>query len=251
MPLKIFAFVILTLTTGFCTAQRADSGYTIIYNYKVTRPNITIDGQKYFVLDNGKQSISWLDVSSAIQSGEAKGNRLIVNDKSKKAIPVYKNLEMKTVVFEMSTPFTPKNITIFSDSLHPIEWQITNEERVIDSLNCIAATCLFRGRNYKAWFAPEIPLNQGPWKFGGLPGLIVLLTDSESLYEWRLTSLTRAAVEIPPAPVPQDTYQAFARLFREGADKAIEAAKARMGIDPNCIDCGKNASVKVETLERF
>lgn len=37
------------------------------------------------------------------------------------------------------------------------------------------ATTQFRGLTYTAWFALDIPINEGPWKFHGLPGLIWLL----------------------------------------------------------------------------
>ncbi|MDL2257346.1 GLPGLI family protein [Bacteroidales bacterium OttesenSCG-928-I14] len=30
-----------------------------------------------------------------------------------------------------------------------------------------------------AWFAPGIPIPNGPWKFGGLPGLILKLYDTD------------------------------------------------------------------------
>lgn len=33
-------------------------------------------------------------------------------------------------------------------------------------------------------FAPEISINDGPWKFWGLPGLILKVTDKEELFEW-------------------------------------------------------------------
>jgi len=34
---------------------------------------------------------------------------------------------------------------------------------------CQKATCLFRGRDYTAWFSNDIPISNGPWKFGGFP----------------------------------------------------------------------------------
>jgi GLPGLI family protein len=59
------------------------------------------------------------------------------------------------------------------------DWKIGNETKKIGENNCKKATTLFRGRKYTAWFAEGIPINKGPWKFYGLPGLIVEVYDDE------------------------------------------------------------------------
>ncbi|HOK60174.1 GLPGLI family protein [Tenuifilum sp.] len=58
-----------------------------------------------------------------------------------------------------------------------IEWIIESETKTIGSFQCQKATCKFRGRDYIAWFTPEIPITYGPWKLHGLPGLIVQVAD--------------------------------------------------------------------------
>ncbi|MBL7472907.1 GLPGLI family protein [Robertkochia sediminum] len=54
-----------------------------------------------------------------------------------------------------------------------IDWKISQETKKIGALDCIKATGSFRGREYTAWFSPEIPVPFGPWKLYGLPGLIL------------------------------------------------------------------------------
>ena len=44
------------------------------------------------------------------------------------------------------------------------------------------AKTTFKGRNYFAWYSIEIPINSGPYKFNGLPGLVVELFDSKKHY---------------------------------------------------------------------
>lgn len=43
-------------------------------------------------------------------------------------------------------------------------WIIGEEMREINGMNCIEAHCSFHGREWTAWFAPEIPIKEGPWK---------------------------------------------------------------------------------------
>jgi len=59
------------------------------------------------------------------------------------------------------------------------QWQIESETREILSYTCQKAVTDFRGRHYEAWFAPDLPINDGPWKFSGLPGLILTVEDSD------------------------------------------------------------------------
>ncbi len=60
-----------------------------------------------------------------------------------------------------------------------IKWNITEETQKIHNYNCLKATTQFRGRNYTAWFTPDIPISDGPWKFKGLPGLLMSLQDED------------------------------------------------------------------------
>ena len=62
------------------------------------------------------------------------------------------------------------------------DWRILEDTLTINSYLCQKAMCHFRGRDYIAWFAIDIPINNGPWKFGGLPGLILKVYDSQRLY---------------------------------------------------------------------
>lgn len=68
-------------------------------------------------------------------------------------------------------------------------WVFIDETKIIDSIKCKKAITNFRGRNYTAWFAEEIPIFDGPHKFSGLPGLIIELYDSELKYYWIVKSI--------------------------------------------------------------
>ena len=48
------------------------------------------------------------------------------------------------------------------------------------------AVAEFGGRVWTAWFTKEIPLSDGPYKFSGLPGLIVKLEDDKGDYKFDL-----------------------------------------------------------------
>jgi GLPGLI family protein len=71
---------------------------------------------------------------------------------------------------------------LYEDDLNLIQWQILPETKDILSYTCQKASADFRGRHFEAWFAPDLPINDGPWKFSGLPGLILAVEDSDKHY---------------------------------------------------------------------
>ena len=80
-------------------------------------------------------------------------------------------------------------IYYIDDKVPKIEWNIQYTDRKkTGSLTCKKATTHFRGRSYIAWYTEDIPLNYGPYKFHGLPGLITRIEDDTSRYVWTLTS---------------------------------------------------------------
>ena len=69
-----------------------------------------------------------------------------------------------------------------------LKWNITNEKEKIEIYNTQKATTDFGGRIWTAWFTSEIPIQDGPYKFSGLPGLIIKLDDSQNDYSWILVA---------------------------------------------------------------
>ena len=75
--------------------------------------------------------------------------------------------------------------TLFvKDTARIISWELLNETKNINSFNCQKARGNFRGRTYTVWFTNDIPVNLGPWKLNGLPGLILEATDSLNQFQY-------------------------------------------------------------------
>ena len=66
------------------------------------------------------------------------------------------------------------------------QWKLTNEKKQVKNLILQKATANWGGRNWIAWFTTEIPFQEGPYKFHGLPGLIVELFDDKNNYHFEL-----------------------------------------------------------------
>ncbi|MFL9835583.1 GLPGLI family protein [Chryseobacterium terrae] len=67
-----------------------------------------------------------------------------------------------------------------------IKWNIFPETKKIENYNCQKATTKFGGRTWEAWFSKDLPFPDGPYKFYGLPGLIVKLEDKTKSHQFLL-----------------------------------------------------------------
>jgi len=75
----------------------------------------------------------------------------------------------------------------YTEELALQEWEIHQETKEISGYKAQKATTNFAGREYVAWFTAEIPISDGPYKFSGLPGLIIEITDTQNYYHFRLS----------------------------------------------------------------
>ena len=76
-----------------------------------------------------------------------------------------------------------------TEKIPPQQWVITDDTLTVLGYLCQKAATAFRGRNYTAWFASEIPINDGPWKLYGLPGLILKANTDDNLFTFKAIGL--------------------------------------------------------------
>lgn len=74
------------------------------------------------------------------------------------------------------------------------EWEISDESKEIIGYQCFKATTDYRGRRWTAWFTPEIPVQDGPWKLCGLPGLILEASDNHNEFHFLANGLVQSGI---------------------------------------------------------
>lgn len=115
------------------------------------------------------------------------------------------------------------NSYIINDVLPVINWHISGDKANFDELHCQKATCHFKGRDYTAWFCPDLPVRVGPWKLNGLPGVIVEAYDAKREVVFKFDRVEKA---VPGASKPiKDRHGRVVVPLDEDAD----------GTDPNII----------------
>lgn len=75
-------------------------------------------------------------------------------------------------------------------------WQLLSDTGTVMGYVCQKARTGFKGRVYEAWYCPVLPVDAGPYKFGGLPGLILKVADTAGDYSWEATGIEEGAWSI-------------------------------------------------------
>lgn len=71
------------------------------------------------------------------------------------------------------------------------KWKILPDKAKIGELVAQKAVCEFTGRKWTAWFTTDLLIQDGPYKFYGLPGLIVKLEDSSQTHSFELKGIKK------------------------------------------------------------
>lgn len=72
-----------------------------------------------------------------------------------------------------------------------IPWKISKDTASFSGIHCKKATAYFKGRNWIAWFAPDLPFSSGPWKLNSLPGLIIEAYDEQKDIQFNFTGIEK------------------------------------------------------------
>ncbi|HFK5510902.1 TPA: GLPGLI family protein [Elizabethkingia anophelis] len=86
------------------------------------------------------------------------------------------------------------------DDFNSISWKIKSETSTILDFKVQLAEVSLGGRKWKAWFCPDIPIQDGPYRFKGLPGLILKVEDVNKDHSFMLAgtkSITEDKIYTP------------------------------------------------------
>ncbi|MBR5350389.1 MAG: GLPGLI family protein [Prevotella sp.] len=78
---------------------------------------------------------------------------------------------------------------IYEESIPTQDWQLEEGDSVVCGYTCNKATTTFQGRTWNVWYTLDIPYSEGPWKLGGLPGLILKVTDTTGEFDFTAISI--------------------------------------------------------------
>lgn len=119
----------------------------------------------------------------------------------------------------------------YTEPLGEIQWEISDSTKTILGYECVMAETDYHGRHWTAWFTPEVPIQEGPWKLTGLPGLILEASETTGQHSFIATGLEKTDKEIVPV-YPKRQYEKMSRIemlrqlrnYRDHSNSINEAA---------------------------
>lgn len=187
---KYFLFFLLSLGTTASYGQKLKAVYEYILSPMATyREEVYFqDGVKTSVRDSIPQSKANAG-NEEEEDGEMSGSMSVMIDMGK----VYRNIVIQK---NNSTQLLETNSIkgsnyLISDDFPTLEWNTNYTD--VDTLGkyiCHKATAAYRGTTIVAYYTEDIPVPAGPYKFAGLPGLIVMLyNEGANPHYWLLKEI--------------------------------------------------------------
>jgi GLPGLI family protein len=186
----IMSALLITIAVS-ATAQNPDTAQVLVH-YKFTHVRDTTNRDHPYIenmaLYIGKRSSAYRSYDNVLEQAEAKkqlqaalanspdGNVNIRRNRRGSPSEYYEFPNEKKLA--RKEPLIMDTYLI-DDVMPVMDWKISSDTATFGGLHCQKATAHFKGRDYTAWFCPDMPLHVGPWKFNGLPGVIVQAYDAK------------------------------------------------------------------------
>ncbi|MFV0605519.1 MAG: GLPGLI family protein [Niabella sp.] len=99
------------------------------------------------------------------------------------------NIKKNKVEYTVYLNMQPSSISPkYIEAILP-NWKTVNESKTINGIACKKATRSLFGRKWVAWYSSKYPMPFGPYKFFGLPGLILRVEDETQSYIFEIISI--------------------------------------------------------------
>ncbi|WP_305156554.1 GLPGLI family protein [uncultured Muribaculum sp.] len=130
----------------------------------------------------------------------------------------------------------------YETDMNDLNWEICDSTKIILDYDCNLATADYHGRKWKAWFAPEVAIQEGPWQLCGLPGLIFEAETEDGEYGFEITGIQKCNESFKPILIDSDNLfntprksflkmKDYARRNRSSRIRAMTGGKVKVDAD--------------------
>ena len=190
-------FLFLLLISVFANAQ--NKRFTYEYSFVLDSTNqadvqkelivldVSPDGSKFYSYELFKSdSLQLVEITKQANSGSD-----FINVKQSYKGKIFYTIEKKYPGFEIY-----QHTRLGNDRYKVLDerksvWKILADKQKLGEFETQKAETKMFGRKWTAWFTTEIPIQDGPYKFHGLPGLIVKIEDEAKYHSFELKGISK------------------------------------------------------------
>ena len=190
----IILFLLLISTTAISANDSIVFKVNYIYTFKDTKERKS--GTDEMVLEIGKQYTAFHSRWRVERSRIYQQYRHETTDQQ---LARTANMPRFRTFYSFYTDYPEKGVTTTSynsfnifeceEIIEPIEWKYIDGDSVILGHDCLKAEGMFRGHKWTVWFTPDVPMEYGPWKLRGLPGLILYAEHDSGFFKYEAIEL--------------------------------------------------------------
>lgn len=182
----IFSFLSITLL-----AQNQRFSYE--YRFITDSTNVSEVSSEIMYLDVAQKGSKFYSQKKSIADS-------IHQDRIKKQTRDFTGIDYGLVPFVVEKSYPDFKINFFNNldmnkykvsDTREMNWKILSEKEKIGDFNTQKASLYFAGRIWTAWFVSDIPIQDGPYKFHGLPGLIIKIEDKTKSHSFVLKEIKK------------------------------------------------------------
>ncbi len=204
--MKVLSITFLLAINMLSFSQNSTYDYRLVYKYEFQTDSTDVNSVKQedmILLLNDEKSYFYSSLKFALDdlvknNPNAGLQELLALRKSVPTNRVKSEIEKSTksssnIYYEKISGITYR----FKEDKLTFNWKVESKEKQIHNFICKKATVNFAGRNYTAWYTTEIPISDGPYKFKGLPGMIIEIYDSKNHHHFTLKSFKKEKGTFP------------------------------------------------------
>ncbi|NJL13285.1 MAG: GLPGLI family protein [Microscillaceae bacterium] len=141
----------------------------------------------------------------------------------------FKDYSSHSVIF--NELINGRKLVHIKESYPLFDWKLLpNRDTIILGYPCQRAVAEFRGRTYVACFSPTLYPFGGPWKFEGLPGLILQVQSEDNYFIINPVKITLNAnidtIENPHAGKETLSWEAYVEATKADLQQSLKKMKA-------------------------
>jgi GLPGLI family protein len=150
---------------------------------------------------------------------------------------VYKNNNTNSLQYSDYTPGRGGKVYI-KETIDQFNWTLTGNKKTILNYSCQEAMTTYRGRDYVAYFTTQLPYKAAPWKFHGLPGVMLEIRTTDDKIKMEAKTLkiqpSTKAITDPFSKVEEfiTSWDDFKELYKKRLKQSIDKNISKLSSIP-------------------